>query len=243
MRIAIIEDQREDAETLLRFLCQWSEEHCISLVPEPEHFLSGEDFLHSFTGGSYDLLFLDIYMRDLNGMETARQIRGTDPDCKIIFTTTSTEFAVDSYDVGASWYLVKPYTYDNFVKAMRHCEAEFLEQHQSIFLPGENQQSRIFLHQISYAEQQGRYVLIHFLDGTCQKYSIRHGELTSLLLAYPYFCDCVRGIVVNFEAVDSLMRDHFLLKDKTPIPISRLKYEKVRENFLSFFYNRTRGGL
>ena len=243
MRIAIIEDRLEDAQVLLQFLSRWSDEHQISLVPEPEHFSSGENFLNAFTGGSYDLLFLDIYMKDLNGMETARRIRETDPDCKIIFTTTSTEFAVESYDVNASWYLVKPYTYDNFSKAMGHCEAEVLEQQQSIFLPGENQQSRIYLHQISYAEQQGRYILIHFLDGSCQRYSIRHGEFAPLLLAYPYFCDCIRGIVVNFEAVDSLMRDSFLLKDGSSIPISRLKYEKVREDFLSFFYNRTRGGL
>jgi len=50
-------------------------------------------------------------------------------------------------------------------------------------------------------------------------------------------------MIVNFEAVDRLMRDHFLLKDGTAVPISRLKYEKVREAFLSFFYSRTRGGL
>ena len=176
-------------------------------------------------------------------METARRIRETDPDCKIIFTTSSTEFAVGSYDVNASWYLVKPFSYETFAKVMSHCETEALEQQQSILLPGEALQNRIYLHQISYAEQQGRYILIHYLDGSCQKYAIRHGDFAPLLLAYPYFCDCIRGIVVNFEAVDSLMRDRFLLKDGTSIPISRLKYEKVREAFLSFFYSRTRGGL
>ena len=176
-------------------------------------------------------------------METARHIREIDPDCKIIFTTSSTEFAVESYDVNASWYLVKPFSYETFAKAMSHCETEALEQQQSILLPGEALQNRIYLHQISYAEQQGRYILIPYLDGSCQKYAIRHGDFAPLLLAYPYFCDCIRGIVVNFEAVDSLMRDRFLLKDGTSIPISRLKYEKVREAFLSFFYSRTRGGL
>lgn len=243
MRIAIIEDQSDDAAILLHFLAQWSEKQQIPLAPQPECFSSGEEFLTTFSGGSYDLLFLDIYLKDLNGMETARHIREIDPDCKIIFTTSSTEFAVESYDVNASWYLVKPFSYETFAKAMSHCETEALEQQQSILLPGEALQNRIYLHQISYAEQQGRYILIHYLDGSCQKYAIRHGDFAPLLLAYPYFCDCIRGIVVNFEAVDSLMRDRFLLKDGTSIPISRLKYEKVREAFLSFFYSRTRGGL
>ena len=243
MRIAIIEDQSDDAASLLHFLAQWSEKQQIPLAPQPECFSSGEEFLATFSGGSYDLLFLDIYLKDLNGMETARRVREMDPDCKIIFTTSSTEFAVESYDVNASWYLVKPFSYETFARAMSHCETEALEQQQSNFLPGEALQNRIYLHQISYAEQQGRYILIHYLDGNCQKYAIRHGDFAPLLLAYPYFCDCIRGMIVNFEAVDRLMRDHFLLKDGTAVPISRLKYEKVREAFLSFFYSRTRGGL
>ena len=152
MRIAIIEDQSDDAAILLHFLAQWSEKQQIPLAPQPECFSSGEEFLTTFSGGSYDLLFLDIYLKDLNGMETARRIREMDPDCKIIFTTSSTEFAVESYDVNASWYLVKPFSYETFAKAMSHCETEALEQRQSILLPGEALQNRIYLHQISYAE-------------------------------------------------------------------------------------------
>ena len=96
MRIAIIEDHSDDAAILLHFLAQWSEKQQIPLAPQPECFSSGEEFLTTFSGGSYDLLFLDIYLKDLNGMETARRIREMDPDCKIIFTTSSTEFAVES---------------------------------------------------------------------------------------------------------------------------------------------------
>ncbi len=73
-----------------------------------DRFSSGEDFLGAFTPGKYDLIFLDIYMDGITGMETAKRIRQTDHDCRIIFITISPEFAVESYNVNASFYLLKP---------------------------------------------------------------------------------------------------------------------------------------
>ena len=65
----------------------------------------------------------------------------------------------------------------------------------------------------------------------------------ALLLAYPYFCDCMRGVLVNLEQVESLTARHFLLSDGTSVPVSRLKYKEVREKYLSFAYARMRGGF
>ena len=62
------------------------------------------------------------------------------------------------------------------------------------------------------------------------------------LLPYPWLCDCMKGILVNFEEVDKLLDDRFMLKNGTSIPISRLKYQDVREQYIRYSYDLVRGG-
>lgn len=238
MKFAIVDDLKIDIEKLQSFITCFAKEYDITLVPPPMIFKSGQEFLAEFKANCFDVIFLDIIMKDMNGMEVAKQIRNIDKKCRIIFITVSMEFAVESYEVDASWYLIKPYTYEKFSKALHHCGIRLLEQKQHIII-GEH---RIYLHHIAYTEYQEREVLIYYQNGERQSISIRQSDFSALLLQYHYFCDCIRGILVNFEAVAKLMTDSFLLKDGTRIPISRLKYKEVREKFLNFYYNRLRGG-
>lgn len=74
-------------------------------------------------------------MAGITGMEVARKIRELDAHCQLIFTTTTGEFAVDSYEVGAAYYLVKPFSYENLTQALSRCSAELLEQSQCVIIP------------------------------------------------------------------------------------------------------------
>ncbi len=238
MRIALVDDLPGDLEWLREYVCRWAEERGVPLAPPPALFQSGEAFLAGFSPGRYDLILLDIYMDRMTGMETAQKIREQDTACRLIFTTATPDFAVDSYEVSASFYLVKPYTYEKLCRAMEHCGAGLLEQGQSVTTP-DGQQLR--LHQIAYTEYQGRRVHVTCTGGEPFTVPMRQADFAALLLPYPYFCDCMRGILVNFEQVDKLMEDRFLMKDGKSIPISRLKYREVRERFLEYLYRQARG--
>ena len=242
MRTAIVDDLSADAETLRELICRWALEQGVALVPSPVVFESGEALLARFAPDTFDVIFLDIYMTGMTGMEAARKIREQDTRCQLIFTTTTREFAVDSYEVGAAFYLVKPFTYKKLAQALTRCGTELLEQSQCVAVPGTADQPPLFLHQITYTEHQGRCVEVHLLGGKTRTISMRQADFAALLLAYPYFCDCMRGILVNLEQVESLMTDHFLLADGTAVPVSRLKYREVREKYLAFTYARMRGG-
>ena len=190
-----------------------------------DRFSSGEEFLGAFTAGKYDLIFLDIYMDGITGMETAKRIRRADHGCRIIFITTSPEFAVESYDVSASFYLLKPTERTRAVEVATHFGKTVLP-----------------VHDISYTEYVRRQVLIHLKNGQDMEVSMSQKDFSALLLQYPWFCDCIKGILVNFEDVDKLLEDRFLLKSGIQIPISRLKYRNVREQFLEYSYSKVRGG-
>ncbi len=241
MRIAIADDLASDRDFLCKGVHQWAAENNVPLVPDIAVFESGEALLKEFNENKFDLIILDIYMGGMTGMETAHKIRETDSTCRLIFATTSTEFAVDSYEVDSSYYLVKPYTYEKLAIALNRCGANQLEQGQYIDIPGKHGDEKLLLHSIAYTEYSNRRILVHLKDGNEQLVAMNHGDFSNALLPYSYFCDCMKGILVNFEAVDKLLSDCFLLHGGDQVPISRLKYKEVREKFLDYTYAKARG--
>lgn len=240
MRIAIIDDLPSDRQRLADDISHWAEEQRLPLDSPPDQFESGEAFLEKFSVGKYDAAFLDIYMDGINGMDTARRIRDTDNSCRLVFTTTTPEFAVDSYEVDSSWYLVKPYSYEKLSHALSRCCASWIEQNQVLFVPGKKGEEKLPVHQIAWTEYANRRVCVHFKNGLETQVSLRQTDFSELLLPYSFFCDCMKGLIVNFEAVSKLLDDCFLLESGEKIPISRLKYRQVREQFLEYSYAQAR---
>lgn len=240
MRIAIIDDLPLDRQRLADDVSKWAEEQSIPFDSPPDQFESGEEFLNNFSAGKYDVLFLDIYMDGINGMETARRIRENDTSCRLVFTTTTAEFAVDSYDVDSSWYLVKPYSYEKLSHALARCCASWQEQNQFLLVPGKKGEEKLPLHQIAWTEYMNRRICVHFKNGFETQVFLRQMDFSELLLSYPFFCDCMKGLIINFEAVQKLLDDCFLLQNGKKIPISRLKYRQVREQFLEYSYAQAR---
>ncbi len=241
MRIAIIDDLEMDARQLAEQITAYMTKHRIP-ADAPKIFPGGEEFLAGFLPGVYDIIFLDIYMNGINGMEAARKIRLFDTSCHIIFVTTSSDFAVDSYEVEAAFYLIKPATEERVTKALDRCNLQVTVDEASVLVPARGTEIRLSLHQISYTEYINRRILVHFKDGQEEEVSMNQKEFSTLLLSYPWFCDCIKGILVNFEEVDKLLDDRFVLKNGISIPISRLKYRDVREQYIRYSYDRVRGG-
>ncbi len=242
LRIAIIDDLPGDRARLSADVSHWAAEQSLLLAAPPDLFESGEEFLENFSAGKYDVAFLDIYMDGINGMDTARKIRETDTDCRLVFTTTTPEFAVDSYDVDSSWYLVKPYSYEKLSHALNRCSLSWQAQNEFLLVSGRSGEEKLPVHQIAWTEYANRKVCVHFKNGQEAQFSMRLMDFSKMLLPYPYFCDCMKGLIVNFEAVEKLLEDSFLLENGKKLPISRLKYRQVRELFLEYSYAQMRNG-
>lgn len=241
MRIAIVDDLPSDCEKLYTDICKWASETRTPLEPLPELFSNGEELLENIEKTSYDIIFLDIYMTGITGMDTARAIRRANMDCRIIFTTQTPDFAVESYDVDSSYYLLKPCSYEKLSQALNRCRSFVQERERFIMIPCRDGRERLYLHNIAYTEYLNRRIVIHLKNGSQYTLSMRQADFADILLRYPFFCDCIRGVLVNFESVAKLERDRFLLKNGQYVPISRLKYQHVREKFLEYSYTATRG--
>ena len=108
MRIAIVDDLAAERALLKDRLEQ--QLHRRNVQADILEYESGEEFLEAVRKAPFTAAFLDIYMNGMTGMEAAKELRKTDTDCLLVFTTTSTDHALEGFQVRALHYLVKPFT-------------------------------------------------------------------------------------------------------------------------------------
>ena len=107
IRIAVCDDEEEQLQSLSGLLAKWTGHSGLSL--DMRTFPSAEAFLFAYEEDSaYDILILDIEMKDISGMDLARRIRKEDKRVEILFITSHFEFISEGYEVDALHYLTKP---------------------------------------------------------------------------------------------------------------------------------------
>lgn len=108
LRIGVCDDDKEFRQRLVQMIRIWSDHSGIPTELYP--FDNGDELISKNAAFRMDIILLDIVMPLLNGMDTARELRAQDTAVKIIFLTSSPEFALESYEVRAQDYLLKPIT-------------------------------------------------------------------------------------------------------------------------------------
>lgn len=237
MRIAIIDDRKEDREHLAEMINNhWRESnHSVSHITT---FDSGEQFLQDFERGKYDLIFLDIYMPEgKNGVETARKIRETDDMVQLVFVTISNEFASESYAVAASYYLRKPICQTDILQMFTRLRLNEPENPEILTLPNDQ---TLPLSSIVYTSFSGHYVTLHLISGEQLRIRYSQKDWESLLLAFHGFILCTKGIIVNLNEVRKLDATLFVMNNNAHIPISRRKYQAVKQAYSDFLIEKAR---
>lgn len=236
MRIAIVDDEQDELDCLSRRL-----EHQLSLLGYTENVIhcyrSAEEFLAAWRPGGYDLILLDIYMEGMPGIEAALRIRERDADCRLVFCTSSNDFASESYEVGAHYYLLKPFSDRDIMNMLRKLNLESYEFSRFLTLPDGK---RIFPRNIIYTEYHNHVVTIHTKRDGQVRTRISQTAFQGLLLGYPYFCCCSKGILINFHEVAAQGRAMFTMSDGSTVAVSRRKEKEVQEAYATFLFERMR---
>lgn len=234
MRIAIVDDDIQMYDRLHAYLNE-----LLGDSSEIIGFPSGEEFLFAWKPGAFDLIILDIFMDRLTGMDVAREIRKTDRDVRIVFSTTSNEFASESYEVNACYYLHKPFGRDRVKAMLDRIDLAEIEKMRMTKLPDG---TSVRLRNIIYVDFASHRVTLHCKhnDDTVVRASL--SEIEPLLCAYPYFFSPSKGIIVNFYEVTAQTGDTFTMSDGRSIPISRRKAKEVLEAYSTFRFEILRKG-
>lgn len=240
MNIAIVDDMTTECELLRNLLNQYENQQCQTI--EIKEFHSGIDLLYNYISGSFDVVFMDIFLNNENGVDCALKLRELDKNINIIFLTTSSEFGVKSYDVRATDYIVKPASLETLSRALSYCK--ITESHNEAFITvtTKNQNLKVGLDRIIYADFQNRYTCLHLIDCIIP-ISGSFSEISEKLTAYSQFMLCFKGIVVNFMHIQENYNDYLVLKNGERIPVSRRLQRQVKQKRLSLSANSLRGEI
>lgn len=232
MKIAIVEDDLQVYERLQTYLSE-----LLGSSAEYIYFPSGEIFLKSWRKGAFDLIILDIFMDRLTGIDVAKEIRKTDKNILLAFITTSNEFASESYEVNACYYLHKPFGKEQIKAMLDRIDLVQLEKLRAVqLLDG----TSLVLRDIIYVDFAAHCTTFHCKYGRIISVRSSFSEIESLLSLYPYFFTSSKGIIVNFYEVAVQNPDTFTMCDGSLLPISRRKAKDVKEAYSSFLFAQLR---
>jgi DNA-binding LytR/AlgR family response regulator len=185
-----------------------------------------------------DLLFLDIHMSDLNGLELAKTL--VNPP-RIIFTTAYSEYAIEGYKVNAIDYLLKPIEYVDFLLASnkaletinkeRQLASEVKKKDDFLFIKSGQQHIRIHFKDIKYLEAQKEYVSINLVNGAPVKTLLRLKNIEDIL-PKENFMRIHRSFIVNLNHIVTVERNRIIYSQKEFIVVSDT-YQEAFKTFLS----------
>lgn len=214
--------------------------HTNHLFAQVKQFPGGRSYLDS--GCRFDLIFLDIYMEGLDGMSTAELIRREDKQCLIVFSTSSREHGVDSYQVHAFDYLLKPYGYERFVQVMTRCDEVLQLRDRYIELKVGRSLQKVLLRDIIYTDYFNHYIQLHLKQGMIRSY-MQFRDFSALLLRYDRFLCCYRNCLVNMDEVAIVDEQDFIMTDGERVPIARANRAALKQQYADYVFRRLNGGI
>lgn len=238
MRIAIVDDSPGDRDILDKKLASYMTSHNISY--ETRQYTCAEDFLNEFRVSFFDLVFMDIYMKDITGMDAAKQIYRLDPGCRIIFLTNTEEYSRMSYSVRAVYYLLKPISDEEFLQAMSFLELktqytvptlDLTVQHVPVSIPTED---------IYYIEYHARSTVIHTRTDTIEV-RLSFQEVIAKLLPDERFLSPIRAVLINMQHIRDVDDLFFILDNQTRIRINVRHRNAIIRQWKNYLYRFKKG--
>ena len=241
--IALCDDELEELKKTEKLLQEYEKNHP-GLEFAIECFEYADELLEMFSAESYlpDLIFMDIYMPDRAGntisfgMKAANELRKMGYQGKLVFLTTSREYALEAFDVGASQYLVKPLAenklfsvLDKFLKDAEEARKKY------ILLKIEGRLVRVALNDIVYCEAQRKTQCLYLTDGTQCMLHTTMTELYKQVSDYPEFVRVGVAFIVNLGYINSLNAKEIQMDNGKKIYLPRGAYKGLREQYFSYY--------
>jgi len=232
MRIALVDDDADFRAQTARMLLLLLDER--RTQAQISSFDSAEGILAD--GTEFDIYLLDVMMPGMNGIELARHIRRKQPEAPIVFFTTSTDFALESYSVDAADYVVKPFTCDVFARALaRAFRRRTTVRPAGLLLKDSGELVRLPFADIVFAKADGHYQVVQLADGRSRIVSQSLQELWEKLAGDVRFVRIGRTLIVNLAHVTSVSGGTLLMADGRSFPVPRRVFAEVKDALLRFY--------
>lgn len=241
LNIAVVDDLAEDRRMLERELpllfSQESAEHaCVSV----RSFADGESFLRYEGNGSWQMVFLDIFMDGIDGFETARRLRERDVKALIVFLTSSRDRSFEAFPLHPFEYLVKPCTIGELRRVAAEACRVLMPEESSIEFRISHGSLRLRFGDIAAVIANGHSVEIVTADGSQLRGIDPFFKTTEPLIEDPRFLMCNRGVLINMDHALRLRDDSVIMKGGRSWPLRRRDRTKLITRFTQYQIDRIR---
>lgn len=232
IKIAVCDDNTADRDALLTILNDYRARKNPDMSIEV--FGASLELLNAVERGSrFDVLFLDILMPGFNGMQTASEIRRLDSYVKIIFFTSTPDFAVESYEVNAFYYRLKPisseFLFPLLDSVLETCEKERSDK---LILQCKDGLTTVEINKIEFCEVMHRTLFIHMTSGKILESIGSMDNLEKQLSVYGCFMRVHRSYIVNLNHVRNISPRAVTMSSLAEIPIPRGRHNEIKNAFL-----------
>lgn len=237
--IAICEDDLSANRRITGFVQDYQKLHP-ARVEHVCSFSSSSALLeHAEQKGRFDVYLLDIVMPGLTGIEAARRLRTKGTGGTVVFLTSSEDFALDAYRVGAMQYLVKPVDPKELFAVLDQA-LDLLEKKGSgsILVSTVRGRENLPFSSIVYVECRNHILTYHLADGTALPgRTIRTSFEVAMepLLQEKNFIHPHKSFIINADFVERLTSQVFVMTGGAEIPITKSRYSQARSRYLQYF--------
>ena len=235
LRIAICDDMPLYIAEIEQLLAQWKDRPSNLKI---ETFDNGDSLLQAHSSTPFDIIFLDVVMPLLNGIETAKELRQNDKSVHIVFISSERNFAVDSYTVKADNYLLKPVSAKDFYPCIQEIYEKLQNDSKSIPILTSSAAYRVKLSNISYLEAQNKYVSVCLADGRALQSNQPLYTYEEQLGLSDGFFKCHRSYIVNIQHIDTYTSKFIQLRSGIQIPISRGCQKQFENAYFDFLFGK-----
>lgn len=226
-RIAICDDEQNQIEYITSIVTSWSNHKGHSC--EIRTFASAEAFLFEYEEDkAYDILLLDVEMKNMNGIELAKRIRKDNNRAEIIFITSHFEFVGEGYEVDALHYLIKPISVEKFTQVLTKAAEKLSVEPPSVVISCEGETVKLYESDILYVESFLHYIVIHTKDN---EYKIKENISVFENKVSDVFYRIHRSYLVSLKYITRISRTSVNMGN-TELPLSRGKYDNINRAFI-----------
>ena len=236
MRIALIDDREEERNQTMELFSSFAEKNHFTFTVDA--FESGEAFLSAFVPYTYDIIFMDIYMDGMTGVETARRMRENDSRSLLVFLTSSGEHMGDAFSVHAFDYVEKPIRPEKFYACLRDCLNQLPEQDEFLSFTVGGLDVRLFYRDIASLRSSGHSTIISCLSGREYVPYVSFSELTKEIALDERFLLVSRGILVNMDHIEGFHEKDCRLQNDMIVPITLRKQRQLEQVWHNYIFSK-----
>ena len=231
LRIAICDDEKNETEYLAHLTSLWAASFKIGA--EISVYDSAEAFLFAYNGdNSFDILLLDIQMKQIDGVTLAKRLRADGFDMQIVFVTGLPDFIAEGYEVSALHYLMKPVGEDKLFAVLDKAVRLLEKADEMLLVDTDEGRTRLPIRDVLYVEAFAHKTTICTINGELAARA-PIGELESALGSE--FFRVHRSYLVGLRHIRQITKDTVLMDDGRGIPLSRRRYDEVNRAFIEYY--------